>query len=372
MSEISDQLIDRLLAQERTAVRGSALVVRDELDFDYLPLTRFAQLVVTNAMPHTARFGWSSVSASRAALDVEQLATSSTERYENALFDLDPVVGGGCLLYVFLSGSRVFGRGAATEPGALERAEAWLRERLPEVEPTEDQEVPIEFWTGSQCPASTMRLIEVPSWSDVASNYPRALRERLEPLIAPEWRPGSGGQLLLWHGPPGTGKTHALRALAWEWRAWCSLHYVTDPERFFGNASYMLDVLLGEDDDDERWRLLVLEDTGELLTADAKERSGQGLSRLLNVVDGIIGQGLRVLILVTTNEPLGALHPAVSRPGRCAALLEFGAFTPDEAHEWLVERGAVDARGASATLAELYARLAGAPVEERRRVGFVH
>jgi hypothetical protein len=53
--------------------------------------------------------------------------------------------------------------------------------------------------------------------------------------------------------------------------------------------------------------------------ADAKEQAGQGLSRFLNVVDSIIGQGLRVLILVTTNEPLRRLHPAVSRPGRCAA-----------------------------------------------------
>ena len=41
------------------------------------------------------------------------------------------------------------------------------------------------------------------------------------------------------------------------------------------------------------------EDTGELLSADARERSGQGLSRFLNVVDGLIGQGLRVLVLVT-------------------------------------------------------------------------
>ena len=48
---------------------------------------------------------------------------------------------------------------------------------------------------------------------------------------------------------------------------------------------------------------------------DAKERTGQALSRFLNVVDGLIGQGLRLLVLVTSNEELGKLHPAVSRPG---------------------------------------------------------
>ena len=34
------------------------------------------------------------------------------------------------------------------------------------------------------------------------------------------------------------------------------------------------------------------------------------------LVDGIVGQSLRVLVLVTTNEPLRRLHPAVVRPGR--------------------------------------------------------
>ena len=36
----------------------------------------------------------------------------------------------------------------------------------------------------------------------------------------------------------------------------------------------------------------MLEDTGELLDPDAKTVIGQGLSRFLNVVDGLIGQGL--------------------------------------------------------------------------------
>jgi hypothetical protein len=101
----------------------------------------------------------------------------------------------------------------------------------------------------------------------------------------------------------------------------------------------MLEVILDEDGDGGRWRLLVLEDTGELLAADAKQQTGQGLSRLLNVVDGLIGRALRVLVLVTTNEPLQVLHPAVARPGRCAAKIEFRPFGAEEATRWLRERG---------------------------------
>lgn len=162
-----------------------------------------------------------------------------------------------------------------------------------------------------------------------------------------------------------------LRALAWEWREWCDLHYVTDPEEFFGSADYMLDVLL-DDDEQERWRLLVLEDTGELLTADAKERTGQGLSRFLNVVEGIVGQGLRVLVLVTTHEPLKRLHPAVSRPGRCLACVEFVPFRAEEATGWLEARGVTDGADPPATLAGLYAVLAGGSSQAERftQVGF--
>lgn len=137
----------------------------------------------------------------------------------------------------------------------------------------------------------------------------------------------------------------------------------------------MLEVVLDEDDDDDeggdgRWRLLVLEDTGELLAADAKQQTGQGLSRLLNLVDGMVGQGLRVLVLVTTNEPLRRLHPAVSRPGRCAARIEFAPFAGEESAHWLAGRGLGSDEVTEMTLADLFARAAGATPEPVRRVGF--
>ena len=121
----------------------------------------------------------------------------------------------------------------------------------------------------------------------------------------------------------------------------------------------------------KHWRLLVLEDTGELLTPDAKSIIGQGLSRFLNVVDGLIGQGLRVLVLVTTNEEIRTLHPAVSRPGRCAANIEFEPLRPDEAAEWLARRGIETATRESRILASLYAQADGYdPREARPSVGF--
>jgi ATP-dependent 26S proteasome regulatory subunit len=161
------------------------------------------------------------------------------------------------------------------------------------------------------------------------------------------------GRLLLLHGPPGTGKTTVLRALARAWQKWCRLDCVLDPERLLGESSYLMAAALGHDDDQtDRWRLLLLEDCDELIRADAKRGSGQSLSRLLNLTDGMLGQGLEVIVGITTNEPLTKLHPAIVRPGRCLAHIEVGRFNRLEAIDWLGRPATIEADGV--TLAELF------------------
>jgi hypothetical protein len=180
-----------------------------------------------------------------------------------------------------------------------------------------------------------------------------------------------------------------LRALGYEWRRWCDLHYITDPERLLGgDSAYMLKVLAGrseldltgreEESEDrlaskDRWRLLVLEDAGELLGLAAPAEVGRGFARLLNITDGLLGQGSRALILVTSNEPLGKLHPAALRPGRAMATLEFAPLSAPEADAWLAQRGTEQKLGHPATIAELHAILAGGkskPPPRRGPLGF--
>ncbi len=80
---------------------------------------------------------------------------------------------------------------------------------------------------------------------------------------------------------------------------------------------------------------MVAEDSDEYLRASARRDAGAALGRLLNLADGILGQGMNVLVLLTTNEETSRLHPALIRPGRCLAAVEFPPFDAAHAGEWL-------------------------------------
>jgi hypothetical protein len=193
------------------------------------------------------------------------------------------------------------------------------------------------------------KRIQVPTWKDIRDNYPDATLSALDDLHAVA-EPHGRGQLVVFHGSPGTGKTTAVRSLARSWASWCRTHVIADPERLFGDVAYLTEVVTRRDagPDARPWRLIVLED-GEAALA-------TGPGRLLNLTDGILGQGVPTIVLVTTNVPGSHLPDSLLRPGRALATVEFERFTASEARQWLgadhPSVPAVPADGAS--LAELY------------------
>jgi hypothetical protein len=271
-----------------------------------------------------------------------------------------------------------------------ETVEDFQRRIVTQLKPikTDENTVKVKFWNwGGHAPDYNVRHLEAPTWDEIKGNYAPSAVGDLDRFVNLKAEDITGGRLAIIHGPPGTGKTTMIRALCREWRKWCNVDYIIDPEQFFGNAQYMTSTLMasGEDipdyfdEDDENdyaieqllakyaphpsnrfypgktdgpepWRLLIIEDAEEFINPNAQAHVGQALSRLLNVGDGFIGQGLNILILLTTNVAITDVHPAIKRPGRCFANIEVPNLSASESARWLGTKSEVGER----SLAELF------------------
>ncbi|MEK7468468.1 MAG: AAA family ATPase [Planctomycetota bacterium] len=229
------------------------------------------------------------------------------------------------------------------------------------------------------------QFVRCPEWEAIRGNYADATRAAVDALLAlPD--PRKRGQLIVWHGPTGTGKTFALRALMRSWRTQYVPTVLADPEKFAKHPEYYFDLASDplersagfEDIDDvldglaherverapARRRLFILEDSASLLFRHG-ESGSDVLGRLLNMTDGLLGQGREDLFLITFNEEVEQIDPAFLRSGRCVAHVRFPLLPRVVATEWLRSRGqeATDV-GDATSLADLFARTEGGPIRD--------
>lgn len=231
----------------------------------------------------------------------------------------------------------------------------------------------------------TSRDIICPSWEEIKPNYPE-LGEHVESILNAK-SPEDLGKFIFWHGKPGTGKSYLIRSLMREWKKDVDFIYVIDPERFFNDGGYMKEILVSNirnyaedmeatgpeseydtadgivEQRETPLKLFIIEDGLSFLLRQSRERETGAMSRLLNLTDGILGQGLRLLFLVTSNEDEEDIDPAFLRKGRCLQRLEFKPLTYDQAVKWVEDSGKEYRseeplkKGDTYTLSHLYAAI---------------
>lgn len=252
-----------------------------------------------------------------------------------------------------------------------------LKERFSafKFENKEEDGIWIEASFLSDCVNRLAQFIRAPKWDEIQHNYP-SIRSQLSDLFAMK-EPWKHGRIMIWFGPPGTGKTYCIRSLMMAWRQWFNFIVVTDPERLTAEPAYYYQVAsdsaerpmryrLEVDDEDastgvsqkgDKRVLFILEDTADLIMPESRSQHFDKINKLLNITDGLLGQGREDLFLITFNEPVERIDPAFTRPGRCLSKIEFPKLSKNEAEHWLETRDSQVSISDEMTLAELYARV---------------
>ena len=160
-------------------------------------------------------------------------------------------------------------------------------------------------------------------------NYSKNTTQDLDHVLSCLASKDPCGRLVVMDGPPGTGKSYAIRAMARSIKA----TFVLVAPSLVGSLSgpQVIPALL--DHRGEGPIVLVLEDADTALV-NRKSGGDMGqLSELLNLGDGLLGEMMDIRIIATTNAGRVDMDAAVKRPGRLCRHVNFGPLGSKQARD---------------------------------------
>ena len=187
--------------------------------------------------------------------------------------------------------------------------------------------------------------INLPETFDIGLNYGKNFESVSEKMIKSLHENSSG--LYMLHGRPGTGKTTYIRYLA----SVLKKDVIFFPTSFVDEITNpsILSLLKKKQD-----CVMILEDAEKALTKRSLSDQPSLVSTLLNMTDGILGDILKLNVIVTYNCDRQDIDEALLRKGRLKAEYSFQGLKQDEAKK-LIKKLDIDIKPEdNMTLADIY------------------
>jgi hypothetical protein len=199
---------------------------------------------------------------------------------------------------------------------------------------------------------------------DIELNYGKKMIPVVNNIIKRLNKKNDKGIVML-HGEPGTGKTSLIKHIAKKVKK--EILFVPPSMAESITSPSFIPFLMEHSDS-----VLVIEDAERILTSREQQGANLGVTNILNLSDGILGDCLNIQVIATFNTNLKNIDTALLRKGRLIAECEIGKLDVEHSNNLLKHIGKDHITSKPMTLAEIYnfGEEEYRTIKERQAVGF--
>lgn len=182
---------------------------------------------------------------------------------------------------------------------------------------------------------------------NIELNYGKDFANIHETIVRRLNTKGDKGIILL-HGDPGTGKTTYLKYLTKEIKEKNILFIPPSMAEMLSEPSIIPFLM------ENRNSILLIEDSERVIADRENKGSPAGVSNLLNLTDGILGDCLNIQVIATFNMKRERIDSALLRKGRLICEHKFEKLSIDDTNKLLKHLGKNVVSNEGLTLADIY------------------